>query len=78
LSKASKARNPSCCLGGEREYGEAWVTEFLRSFFRWIFPHDVGEVGRDSVKKDHLERVESLKKARSFEVELDIRGMGEE
>jgi hypothetical protein len=41
------ARNPSCCFDGEREYGEGWVTELLGSFFRWIFPDVVDEVGRD-------------------------------
>lgn len=72
LSKASKARNPFSCLGGEREYGEGWVTDILRSFFRWIFPDDEGEVGNDVVEFE--EKGEPFGGSRECEESRNLRG----
>jgi len=72
LSKASKVINPSYCLDDEVEYGEAWVTEFLRSCFCWILPDDEGEVDRDAVeaKGEPFGESREFEEARSFEVGL--------
>lgn len=49
---------------------EAWVTKFLRSCFRWIFPDDEGEVGRDAVKA----KGEPFRESREFEESQKFRG----
>ena len=64
LSRASKARNPSCCTG-ERENGEGWGTDALWIFFRWIPPD---EACRDVVeeKGEPFEERRECEESRNF------------